>query len=1439
MKISWSWNMQRRIANSRKRLASRETGFPQSVQHLENRTLLTVASLFQDSQLTVLIEEGDDSVAIDTNPTNPQFVRVSINGFPDPSISPILAADVGSILVIGSDGANNIDLSGVNPTDFSFVNPLTNQPVQITVDAGNGDDIIQASSGFNDNIDAGHGDDTVNPLVSTTLTGMLTIDGGDGQDTINGGFAADVINAGDGADVINGGDGDDTIDAGDGEDDVRGGAGNDEIDAGTGMDTVRGDGGNDVITGGDGEDSIDGNDGDDTLTGGALNDTINGGFGDDSISGEGGRDLIDGGFNADFIDGNSGFDTLIGGGGNDLIIGGLGDDSINGGQDNDSIYGASGNDQLFGDEGTDFVFGQAGNDTVDGGEGQDSVDGGNGADVVRGGGVPVTPFPEIIIDDVLFTETGTFINSANPTTVAQPSFIALGDINGDGQTDVVVTSAATFVMPAVPLNNVQVLTGNGMGGLGPGGLTTADNTSQGVAIGDFDNANGLDVVVANATSDNFSVFFNDGLGNLGAATAIGVTQGDALFEVETGDLNNDGFADIVATKSGSNEVTVLLNNQMGGFGAADTAVGMTPLGLELADINGDTFLDVIVANSGSGTISVLINNGAGGLTEIALTVGGSPQAVATGDFDGDMDIDIAVVDQANQLVQILSNDGAGALGIVGSAQIPPSSVDIEAADLDMDGDIDLVVSSTFNDLISTLINDDINPGTFLAGAQFTSPTNPMDIELGDLNNDGLPDIIVGHSVGNNVEVLINDSVDNQDVFFTVSVFGDFTQDVSVDFATSDGIAIQSDDYISNSQTLTFTPGTTTQQIPITILSDLIQEPAEDYTLTLTNPVNAIIRDDIGIGVIADDDGGTPTPLLRISDVMVIETNANRTTAVFTVDLLGTAAAPVSVNYFTEDGTATEGSDYIGQTGSLSLSAAQPSQTITIEIPGETNPEADETFYVVLAANTGGGAIIADSRGLGTILNDDGPLPGNVPGDSLEGGNGNDTLIGSRQDDLIVGSQGNDSIDGVFGDDTLYGGGGNDTLDGNAGNDSLIGNGGKDVLFGDVGDDTVIWRGIKDGNDTFAIEDGFDTLLVNTSSAGNSIMVGQDVSTLVISEGTKSIRVDGDPTGFVAGFERVEINGGNGNDGITIGAINNVGLFSLFINGGVGDDIITGAGANIGSAILFMDGGIGNDNITGTGGRDTITGGEGDDIINGDGGTDILSGGVGDDILDGGDGDDVLLGEDGNDNLMGGLGNDILDGGFLNDILDGGVGNDSLTGGFGDDFLNGNTGNDEASGGSGKDTLVGGSGDDTLRGGRNADILIGNAGNDKLDGDHGDDFIRGNAGNDVIDGGDGDDTLLGEDGNDGITGGDGDDSITGSLGDDTLVGGDGDDTFLGGAGRDIILGEDGNDILIGNGGVDTVNPGLGADFLHPTLNPGEIDVNFMLSLEMLAALDVNA
>ena len=115
---------------------------------------------------------------------------------------------------------------------------------------------------------------------------------------------------------------------------------------------------------------------------------------------------------------------------------------------------------------------------------------------------------------------------------------------------------------------------------------------------------------------------------------------------------------------------------------------------------------------------------------------------------------------------------------------------------------------------------------------------------------------------------------------------------------------------------------------------------------------------------------------------------------------------------------------------------------------------------------------------------------------------------------------------------------------------------------------------------------------------------------------------------------------------------------------------------------------------------TIVGTAGNDVLRGTPGNDVIVGLAGHDVIDGRGGDDLICGGDGNDTLRGGTGNDKLSGGEDNDIL---------WGGAGDDLLEGGPGRDRASGGSGNDILRGGEGDDMLN------VVDGAGGNDIADG----------------------------------------------------------------------------------------------------------------------------
>jgi len=113
------------------------------------------------------------------------------------------------------------------------------------------------------------------------------------------------------------------------------------------------------------------------------------------------------------------------------------------------------------------------------------------------------------------------------------------------------------------------------------------------------------------------------------------------------------------------------------------------------------------------------------------------------------------------------------------------------------------------------------------------------------------------------------------------------------------------------------------------------------------------------------------PTLKINDVRQAEGNSGTKAYTFTVTLSPASTGTVTVKYATANGTATAGSDYTAVPATLlTFSPGQTSQPVTVQVLGDTNREANETFFVNLTAPSG--ATLADGQGQGTLLNDDGP-----------------------------------------------------------------------------------------------------------------------------------------------------------------------------------------------------------------------------------------------------------------------------------------------------------------------------------------------------------------------------------------------------------------------------------------------------------------------------------
>ncbi|TXT36917.1 MAG: Calx-beta domain-containing protein, partial [Planctomycetota bacterium] len=204
--------------------------------------------------------------------------------------------------------------------------------------------------------------------------------------------------------------------------------------------------------------------------------------------------------------------------------------------------------------------------------------------------------------------------------------------------------------------------------------------------------------------------------------------------------------------------------------------------------------------------------------------------------------------------------------------------------------------------------------------------------------------------------------------FTVSLSAASGKTISVDFATTDNTASAPSEYAANSGTLTFAPGETTKSVSIQIRGDVLDEDNETLFVNLTNASNATILDGQGLGTITDNDA---TPALTINDVTIVEGDSGSSTATFTVLLSAASGRAVTLNYATSNSTATAGGDFTSAYGTLTFAPGETSKTIAVQVLGDLLDELNETFVVNLSGATG--AILADNRGIGTILDND-PTP---------------------------------------------------------------------------------------------------------------------------------------------------------------------------------------------------------------------------------------------------------------------------------------------------------------------------------------------------------------------------------------------------------------------------------------------------------------------------------
>jgi len=371
---------------------------------------------------------------------------------------------------------------------------------------------------------------------------------------------------------------------------------------------------------------------------------------------------------------------------------------------------------------------------------------------------------------------GTFQNANTGTYYAAGSWpigVSIGDVNGDGKNDLVITDQQA--------GGVIVLAGNGDG-------TVQDNTKLSYASGggpntgstshfnpallaDFNHDGHLDAMVPDYRY-NFVYLQGYGDGSFRSAmnyysqpTGIGLPTS---VEIASGDFNGDGIPDFVVGNANlggfDSGITIFLSDPDGSMQPGVNYAGATGAQLNyvaVADFDGDGKLDIAATDLVNGVVQIFTGVGDGTFVigPVYPTDSGAASAwgIVAADLNGDGHPDLAVVNQTNggasSDVGVLLNNGKGAFSTSVNYALSTAAQEISAADLG-NKEMDLIVplfgtgntSTTAGKAVAVLLGKGDGSFTSKPDVQLVNGGNtfyePVSAAVGDVNGDGKPDLLV-------------------------------------------------------------------------------------------------------------------------------------------------------------------------------------------------------------------------------------------------------------------------------------------------------------------------------------------------------------------------------------------------------------------------------------------------------------------------------------------------------------------------------------------------------------------------------------------------------------------------------------------------------------------------------------------------------------------------
>jgi len=307
-------------------------------------------------------------------------------------------------------------------------------------------------------------------------------------------------------------------------------------------------------------------------------------------------------------------------------------------------------------------------------------------------------------------------------------------------------------------------------------FTTASNPIY-MAEGDLDNDGKTDVVTSNLGGNNISIFRNTStkgsIGSSSFATKSDISCSNQADAINIDDIDGDGKLDLIVGIKNSNLISIFRNTSSVGsisFSSATSySTGTEPYFIAVNDFDGDGKQDIVTSNRSSNNISIFQNASSSGTislnTAFTLSAAGLPHGIVAEDIDMDGKPDISVTNYNSKNIHILRNiHSSGSLSsssFASSVTVSTGTANpmgLAVKDIDMDGKNDLVCTYQSSGQLAIFRSTSSSGSiSFASASTFTSGTTARSAYVNDMNGDGKPDIVCANIGSNNMAVFQNNS----------------------------------------------------------------------------------------------------------------------------------------------------------------------------------------------------------------------------------------------------------------------------------------------------------------------------------------------------------------------------------------------------------------------------------------------------------------------------------------------------------------------------------------------------------------------------------------------------------------------------------------------------------------------------------------------------------